>query len=215
MGKKTAPPAPSTTSGATTPVATTTVACPNTGPFPFKTSVMTPEAIAVINQYNSAPPTQGATAKTITPTLATLKEAEFLAAMDAKVCPDPPPPSPRACCAKSTKPLAGYPGPQDMVKYEFEDGTVVRYKPNGDAFSSPRGQPVNATYSVEVKVDPTKPDEGPGDVAFKVDKDGNAIPKGPNEVQIAPENPGATPPVPSTAAQKDIAMQAGHRRFPR
>jgi hypothetical protein len=42
-----------------------------------------------------------------------------------------------------------------MQKWEYPDGTVVRYKPLGDEYRA------NATYSIEVKKTPALPDRGP------------------------------------------------------
>jgi hypothetical protein len=69
---------------------------------------------------------------------------------------------------------------QTMRVWEYDDGTVVRYKPKGDAY---RPEP---THSVEVKIDRTIPDsEARQDgIAFKVDANGRAVPRGPQHVLL-------------------------------
>lgn len=64
-----------------------------------------------------------------------------------------------------------------MDVYEYPDGTVVRHKPLGDQY---RQEP---SYSVEVKKDPSLPDLGKDDAAFKVSSEGKAVPKGPADVK--------------------------------
>jgi hypothetical protein len=71
---------------------------------------------------------------------------------------------------RRTVALGGNP-PQTMSVYEYTDGTVVRYKPMGD-----KERPT-ATFSIEVKKDASLPDTGPTDAAFKVDRDGQVVPK--------------------------------------
>jgi hypothetical protein len=77
---------------------------------------------------------------------------------------------------RSIKPDGTY---QTMTVWEYADGTVVRYKPDGDGF---RAHP---THSVEVKIDRNVRDaNGKQDgIAFKVDKNGRAVPRGPNHVR--------------------------------
>jgi Domain of unknown function (DUF4157)/Bacterial SH3 domain len=105
-------------------------------------------------------------------------------------------------CTKKPVHLSS-PPPQTMDVYEYPDGTVVRYKPLGD---SNRAGP---TYSVEVKKDPSLPDLGKGDAAFKVAPSGKALPKGPSEVKN---------PYPRGSAQYDefekAVMNAGHHSLP-
>jgi len=102
-------------------------------------------------------------------------------------------------CAMKTVNIAG-PPPQAMHVYEYPDGTVVRYKPRGDA---KRPEP---TYSIEVKKDPSAPDLGKGDAAFKVNSSGKAVPKAPYEIKN---------PYPVGSLQSDIfreeIMNAGHK----
>ncbi|MEJ2611630.1 MAG: hypothetical protein P8179_16520 [Candidatus Thiodiazotropha sp.] len=69
------------------------------------------------------------------------------------------------------------PPPQKMEIYEYKDGTVVWYKPLGDM------KRPGPTYSIEMKKNPGVPYHGPNDAAFKVDADGNAIPKNPHEAK--------------------------------
>ena len=71
--------------------------------------------------------------------------------------------------------VGGIPPAQTMLRYEFSDGTVVRYKPHGNDAST---KPV---FTVAVKKDPGAPDTGPTDAAFKVDAQGRAVPRGDKE----------------------------------
>lgn len=208
------PAVPSTTPGATTPVATVVTPCAFSGPHPFLQSRMSAGAKEAVRKFGEAPPSQGGTAKRLAPVLATLKEDAFLAEMQSQVCATPPPASPRACCLR-TEVTMGDPwgrGTQKMIMYNFEDGTVVRYKEKGDAFTSPDPAHAVATYSVEVKV--ARNDAvtaGQGDIACKVDQFGNAVPKGPGELLKLPANPAASPPIPPEREQISNAMGAGHR----
>lgn len=79
-------------------------------------------------------------------------------------------------CNQKPVPING-PPPQTMTVYEYPDGTVVRHKPLGD--SKRPGE----TYSIEVKKDPSMPDLGKDDAAFKVDPRGKAVPKNPHEAK--------------------------------
>lgn len=105
-------------------------------------------------------------------------------------------------CTKKSVAIGG-PPPQTMDVYEYADGTVVRHKPLGDKY---RQEP---SYSVEVKKDPSLPDLGKDDAAFKVSSTGKAVPKGPAEVQN---------PYPRGSVQydefMDAIMNAGHHSLP-
>jgi hypothetical protein len=92
------------------------------------------------------------------------------------------------------------PPPQAMRVYEYPDGTVLRYKPLGDA------KRPGPTYSIEVKKDPSAPDLGKGDAAFKVGSSGDAVPKGPTEIN----NPYPTGSVQADAFREEV-MNAGHK----
>lgn len=63
-----------------------------------------------------------------------------------------------------------------MTIYEYNDGTVIRYKPLGDKIRK------GPSYSVEVKKDILQPDTGFDSIAFKVDKKGNPLPKWQKEI---------------------------------
>ena len=133
--------------------------------------------------------TFGKEARRLGPALDKLSdETAFLAAM-AKETPVP-----------TTKILGSGSAQQVMKKWEYPDGTVVRYKPDGDAYSGGL-----ATYSVEVKVDKSKPDQSLSDIAFKVDPKGRAVPMGPGDVN----NPfgSGTP----KETYRDGSMKLGHR----
>jgi hypothetical protein len=72
--------------------------------------------------------------------------------------------------APRTLKIAG-PPPQDMQMWEYKDGTVVRFKPLGDA------RRPSPTFSVEVKKDPSLPDNGLDTSAFKLDRNGRPTPR--------------------------------------
>ena len=186
------PVAPSTTPGSTGPVAATTAACPYaTGAYKFKSTV-SPETKASLEKFSKDPPEVGGTAKTLGPELIKLKEDAFKTKMEKDAADGK--------CTRVEKELASPKGgKQKMAKYEYPDGTMVRYKPDGDAFSGGK-----ATYCVDVKNDPTKPDEKPNDVGFKVDENGKAVPKNPADLQ----EDGADPVAKADHANK--AMRAGH-----
>ena len=80
------------------------------------------------------------------------------------------------------------------------EGTVIRYKPHG---SSQRPGP---NYSIEVKKDPSMPDLGKDDAAFKVDSAGRAVPKGPFELQ----NPYPKGSLQAIPFEREV-MDLGHR----
>ena len=105
-------------------------------------------------------------------------------------------------CTKKPVHIDGPPA-QTMDVYEYPDGTVVRSKPLGD---TKRPGPA---YSVEVKKDPSMPDLGKEDAAFKVDPTGKAVPKGPFEVKN---------PYPRGSVQYEeftkAVMNAGHHSLP-
>ena len=48
--------------------------------------------------------------------------------------------------------------------------------------TSPEAINIAPSPSIEVKKNPSLPDKGPGDIAFKVDTKGRAVPKGPQGV---------------------------------
>jgi hypothetical protein len=90
---------------------------------------------------------------------------------------------------------------------EHDDGTLIRYKPNGDDYQ----RPPCPTYSVEVVKEnyvPPFPDDPPlNRAAFKVDSQGRAVPKAPGGVAI----PGAANNAEKRAYYKDLVMKSGHK----
>jgi hypothetical protein len=116
-----------------------------------------------------------------------LSEKDFLAKMAGE-----------SCTAKSVN-ING-PPPQAMRVYEYPDGTVVRYKPEGD---SKRPGP---TYSIELKKAPSLRDLGKDDAAFKVDPLGRAVPKGPFDLK----NPYPKGSVQALRFERTV-MNAGHQ----
>jgi hypothetical protein len=80
-------------------------------------------------------------------------------------------------CTRTPDPLQlpdGTTKPQ--VVYEYPDGTLVRVKPQGDAFTN------DPMYSVEVENTGVTHATGQQDVAFKVDAEGRPVPKGPDDI---------------------------------
>jgi hypothetical protein len=140
-----------------------------------------------LTRYQHDPPQTGQTAKTLAPVLATKTQADFLTHMDAEFNGNK--------CNRTTE-------ANGNRKYEYPDGTVVRYK------AVPTGLRPPPTYSVEVKHTPANPDHGPGDIAFKVDDQGRAVPKNPTDVKSPYANN------PERAAYVDDVMDRGHRSIP-
>jgi hypothetical protein len=83
-------------------------------------------------------------------------------------------------CKRANEPQPGPTRvPQIQPTYYFHEGSVVRLKPQGDAYNN--WQP---SFSVEVKnvgVSASAASEQP-DIAFKLDNRGRAVPKSPNEI---------------------------------
>jgi hypothetical protein len=92
-----------------------------------------------------------------------------------------------------------------MLTYEYPDGTEVRYKPNGDGVIR-----TDPTYSIEVKHTPANPDNGPQDVAFKVDTQGRAVPKNPSNTANPYRGTGGT----KESDYDDRCMDSCHRIIP-
>ncbi|MEJ2611632.1 MAG: hypothetical protein P8179_16530 [Candidatus Thiodiazotropha sp.] len=105
-----------------------------------------------------------------------MREADFLSTMADEV-------KAGKCTVKSVN-ISG-PPPQKMEIYEYEDGTVVWYKPLGDM------RRPGPTYSMEVKKKPRIP-------YLKVGADGKAVSKNPHKAE--------QPYVPGTV-QADIYME--------
>jgi hypothetical protein len=116
--------------------------------------------------------TTGMAAKRLASSLPGKTEKSFLDAMQDEV-KDGKVPAPRSINING-------PPAQTMQMWEYADGTEVRYKPLGDA-----DRPNKPTFSIEVKKDPTVPDMGKDDAAFKIDAAGNPVPK--NDLEI--DNP--------------------------
>ncbi len=90
---------------------------------------------------------------------------------------------------------------QDQAVYSFTDGTLIRVKPKGD-----RENAGKVMYSVEVKT--ATPAPGQDGVAFKVDAEGRAVPKGTGDTNN-PYNAGTNKP--QFRAYQDDVMSAGHK----
>ncbi len=151
----------------------------------FNMSEIEPEIATQLSDFNAGK--TGGVARRLAKELDGMTQSEFLGKMDAEPC------------TSKTVNIAG-PPPQPMHVYEYPDGTVLRYKPLGD---TKRPGP---TYSIEMKKDPSMPDLGRDDAAFKVAATGKAVPRGPDEVR----NPY---PEGSLQARKfrDAVMNAGHK----
>jgi hypothetical protein len=112
-----------------------------------------------------------------------MREADFLSTMADEV-------KAGKCTVKSVN-ISG-PPPQKMEIYEYEDGTVVWYKPLGDM------RRPGPTYSMEVKKKPRIPYHGLDDALLKVGVDGKSASTTPHETE--------QPYVPGTV-QADIYME--------
>jgi len=127
----------------------------------------------VYEDFQADPPKIGAEAKALGPKLSTMKEDEFIEFMDAEVATGKP-----TSKVEIVDSFAPGKEKQNMMKYEYPDGTMVRYKPDGDLIR--KGKP---TYSIEIKKDASLADRGGveaiHDVAFKVDEKGRLVPKWP------------------------------------
>jgi hypothetical protein len=136
--------------------------------------------------------TMGQAARSMSPQLAEKTMPEMEAMLEADVA-----------TGKSTKP----PGEQTTAKnkpmrsYLYPDGTLVRLKPEGDAFGS------EPKYSVEVTKQVGGPAANQDDIAFKVGADGVPTPKGPEDLNVPwdkTQNPA------QYKAYVDEALKYGH-----
>jgi len=158
----------------------------------------------VYNDFQADPPKTGATAQTLGPKLSTMKEKEFTEFMDAEAAAG-------KCTSKVEIVDSFAPGKekQNMMKYEYPDGTMVRYKPDGDLIR--KGKP---TYSIEIKKDASLADRGGTeaihDVAFKVDEKGRLVPKWPHTMND-PYAPGST----LSKNYTNAMMATGHKILPK
>jgi hypothetical protein len=152
-----------------------------------------PNTDLVRNEYNQG--TRGGNAKSLSPRLAGRPVAEIIDILDTDVT--------AGRCTKSTSnlPMPNGQPPKPQIGYQYPDGTLVRVKPNGDAFSN------NPMYSVEVTNNTSGPVTGQDDIAFKVGTDGKAVPKGPNDVNN-PYNKGTN--AEQHNAYLEEVIQAGH-----
>lgn len=100
-------------------------------------------------------------------------ESAFLAAMAGEVTGHGATPTTASIAAPTKGMPAGSPPTQTMRRWEYPDGTVVRYKPLGD-----NDRPNVPSFSIEVKKDPALPDSASGaNVAFKLGDAGRAAPR--------------------------------------
>jgi hypothetical protein len=135
--------------------------------------------------------TQGQNAKAVSLRLAGKTVAEMQAILDAEAA--------AGKCGPAVASTLGNGKPQ--VSYLYNDGTLVRLKPLGDAFGD------DPTYSVEVTKQPGGPAGDQGDVAFKVGADGKPVPKGPSDVNN-PYDKGTNPD--QNKAYETEVMEQGH-----
>ena len=141
-------------------------------------------ATTALTAYKENPPTRGAKAKELAPILAGSNQAQFTARMN----------------NANNDFVSRNVGTQTI--YDHPDGTVVRYKPNGDAY-----HPNQPRYSVEVRINGQDQSNTPDDIAFKVDRQGKPVPKNLGDTNN---------PYPDGALRQeylDAAMQAGHQGF--
>ncbi|MCP3143262.1 annexin [Pyxidicoccus xibeiensis] len=137
---------------------------------------------------------RGADAKRLAPQLDGLSAAQFQAFMQKEV----------ALGRATQLPASTLPGGKPQEGYLYADGTLVRFKPNGDGFVS------DPSYSVEVLTRGARtPPQDQDDIAFKIALDGSPAPKGPASVT----NPydGGTNQTQKEAFEQQIAA-SGHMR---
>jgi hypothetical protein len=139
----------------------------------FDLSVTPPDAQAQLTAYNAG--TSGGAAKRLAPQLANEELADIQSILAQEVA--------AGRATRTTSPMRDYTDPtgvatQTQEIYDFVDGTVIRVKPKGDKFNP--GVPM---FSIEVKqVAPSDTLPQQQGIAFKVDAQGRAVPKGPGEV---------------------------------
>jgi hypothetical protein len=155
----------------------------------IKTSSLNGPSQTALANFNADPPTTGQKAKQLAALLPTKNRANFVPYMDNEAA--------QGRCNKRVK--------GTMLTYEYPDGTEVRYKPNGDGVIR-----TDPTYSIEVKHTPANPDNGPQDVAFKVDTQGRAVPKNPSNTANPYRGTGGT----KESDYDDRCMDSCHRIIP-
>lgn len=129
--------------------------------FVFDRSKLDSRTKYMINEYIKG--RVGAKARELAPKLDKMNNKEFLKFMDREYCDKT---KTKDIFIRNEIKIS-----QEMIKYEYKDGTVIRYKPLGDKLRD------GPTYSIEVKKNIAKPDIGFDSAAFKVDKNGNPFPK--------------------------------------
>jgi type III secretion translocon protein HrpF len=136
---------------------------------------------------------RGAEAKRIAPQLDGLKASQLHAYMQAEV----------AAGRATQLPNTTLPGGKPQEAYLYSDGTLVRFKPNGDGFVP------DPSYSIEVLTRGVTTPVDQNSVAFKIDSNGSPAPKGPASVT----NPydGGTNSTQNKAFEKRI-VESGHLR---
>ena len=97
------------------------------------------------------------------------------------------------------------PPPQSMLVWEYDDGTVVRYRPLGDEL-------VRAPFcTIGIKIDPAVPYRSLADLAFMIDGRGNPSPKWETHIR----NPYAPDRNPlQYKAFRDVVLEASRRVLP-
>ncbi|MGE3458685.1 MAG: DUF4157 domain-containing protein [Kofleriaceae bacterium] len=138
----------------------------------FERSAMSEDAKAQLDAYRKGTGRDGGAARRQSTALAGKTFAEMQAILDPDVT--------SGAAARATEQIKGPPptGAQTQIAYYYQDGSVIRLKPQGDEFNG--WQP---SYSVEVKTAHAPP--GPSDptmIAFKVDDRGRAVPKDPDQI---------------------------------
>lgn len=143
--------------------------------------------------------TTGAHAKRLAPVLDGKSESQFLFIMKREMYEVHP------CPNKSTKRLnaGNVDYEQDMISWEYDDGTLVRYKPKGDQYRP------GPAYSIEVLI-PGSQTGSITDAAFKVNARGEPVPKQPKEVRTKFGDSEQ-----AQAAYEDLIMREGHKSVKR
>jgi hypothetical protein len=152
------------------------------------------DAVKALNEYRKGVYAQ--TARKLALELKSLNESQFLQRMEGLAR--------SGKCRRVTAEIRA--SNQVMVRYEFPDGSMVRYMPKGDAYRP------GPTYIVEVNKD-TLPDTGdPGHTAFKVNPLGQAVPKTIFDVNLPN---GIEPGSPAEEEFRQAVMDQGHIRLSR
>jgi hypothetical protein len=157
----------------------------------FNRLAMNPRALAVLEAFEAG--RLGAEARAWAVRLAGKSERQVRALMKLEV---------QAGRATEKKVALTSPVSQVMSVWEMPDGTVVRLKPLGDV------RRPGPTLSVELKIDPTRPDADQSGIALKLDSRGRAVPRNLNDAQRPFTLDGV-----QDRYYSDACMDLGHREL--